>query len=712
MALGTLKIKADSSQAVKEIDRISNAWKQSAMALAGAGGFLYALDATMGKIGEIAQAQGTFSSLVGAGGKNALDSYKALAGVTDHLIKSFDLFRARNILMNSDLKVSQEQMEAVAKASVELSRKTGDSAEQVLRTLSRAIVTGSADAIRRYGVIVDTTGGKAQVTQRLLHKLSKEFGNIEIKAGDAGEKTAQFNNRLQESLVDSEGLATKLHKKYLQIKDDNIQFASYMYDVLTNSNTSRKKQADLLTAMIAKTGQQVQLERTQLKLAREVYLTRLKASIEVYKYDITNEKAIKDIYKTNTAINRTLQLRREELNKQILIAKQILHNDYASGAQRWEATRALGRARAELKAIEAYEKRVNASMSEINVKYENFNKLINKAFEGLKFVLGITKSTIGALSGDTGETKKETKVITHLNTKLDLRKENIKALTKEVQLLELANSIGKLDASKYQELQYKRELLNLMKQGNWELVKQLQLRAEAEKLLPADTIVKEDKNSKVKQQNDALAKEEANFLKAQLEKQKQINKLKEAEAKRHAEEIKKIYDNMQSTAKSSFHDLTAIAVKSMMIENSKLKELGKTRSQYYQEQLKAWLDAKAVEYGVKAVEYGAMALVDMWLNPAKASADATASATFASLAVLAKGTAMGINTKSASGGSGGSGNTSTNQTNPAVSGVSEGSKGSTINIIINDSVVGNDPDEVARAINKMINSAQDRGVIE
>lgn len=166
------------------------------------------------------------------------------------------------------------------------------------------------------------------------------------------------------------------------------------------------------------------------------------------------------------------------------------------------------------------------------------------------------------------------------------------------------------------------------------------------------------------------------------------------------------YKALITEGKALANAMLTTTVKGIMMEDSELRKLGKSRKAYILEELKTLLWSKAMEYGVKAIGTAAEATAMLFFSPDKSLTLYKAAAMYAGAATLAGVSSKAINVPSSSASKAKSADVSKTSLTATTSGKSE-----VYNIYIGRGVVYGSKEEVAIEINGSLQALKKRGKV-
>jgi len=221
MALGTtsqilLNVKADTKQARRELGKLSKEEQKLAKE------FIQTQEKRNAKIDKQIATLGKLALGVGA----VVGAYKTLTAAAEFYAKRQQLVTAsaganinaiqsaaRGLItqtqalefaaaaQNTEFKLSQKEMETVAKAMVSL-RNQGNDWLDVQRRLTQAVVEGNAEALKPFGVIVEGSTGKLETHKKVMAALTVEAGKLADGVTVAGDAFLQSQVKIQDWVDD------------------------------------------------------------------------------------------------------------------------------------------------------------------------------------------------------------------------------------------------------------------------------------------------------------------------------------------------------------------------------------------------------------------------------------------------------------------------------------------------------------------------------
>jgi len=197
-----------------------------------------------------------FSNLGFGGAKLATEIQNA----ADGMIKIETSARSMNILMRSEIAATVDEVQSLAKASVEIARKMGGSADDIMNALTLAVSSGKTEGLLQYGIRINTAtveidahidalekfGQAANVSDIKLMKSKTILNEIHgiwkdsvITAGDVNEIEAKSTNERSRNMALSAKYSEESAKKIQQVKlawrDANDSAKGYFNGIEANT---------------------------------------------------------------------------------------------------------------------------------------------------------------------------------------------------------------------------------------------------------------------------------------------------------------------------------------------------------------------------------------------------------------------------------------------------------------------------------------------
>jgi hypothetical protein len=762
-----IQITANSEIAQKAIDAIGGSWIKANAVMNVVENMFNKVAGAANKVTQVMRDQGKFFSAVKD--DMALAAVQIGMSVTDGMIEPMALAKQANVLMRGDLKLSQDQFNAFAKAAVEIGRATGEDTEAIFDRLTKGALKGSVEAMEEYGIRVDQSGTKTQRSARIVDEITKRYGGLSIAAQDAGEVMDSTANKTELQLLmiakQTDGLSQTLSK----FKNFYItEFVPGIVDALAGTKLAA---SNAPKEMIKNLEEQWRIRADSINLdvkARDVEKQKyamLKsqgasyADLMVQRQKIDNldrqivEKAnvLKDVAKNIGTIVSQNNLEYDDffkLNSVIAEASGVIEESTENIGHHLE-----NHVRMASSLAIVFESRVLpavkniADMIPVSLDWKGW------ALQGTKAGKEKDAAAKRAREKAIQEAEQTAKRIYEIHKahrikeiEEDYKKIVDVAIMEEDAIFLINEKYGKLrkiaagDAVKLVELEYKR-------------VEEI---AEAKARIAAADAAAKEKEKSIAEGIAARQKDLADLVESHRTKRaeeglnKRINLANtEAEAialTRQKFDTRRVGADDKSLIEITYEEETAIdaikdkfaqkdlerrkamiaAVKDTTVEASnvmlqaltadaKARE-GLGRTDYMMKQLSAWMKAQALKHAAQSVGALAEAAAAYYLNPPAVGPALRAAALHAAAATAFGGASMATSAMAGSGKSSGSSSSSSSSASSttqreAVGGTAEQSRG-TVNIVIGGrGVLFGNPDELARKLSEIMNSANRRGRI-
>jgi hypothetical protein len=216
VATTNVKLTADTSQAQQAMTALKAGWVNAAAGLTVVEKAFQHVGAAVEKVNQTLREQGQFFSAVKDDAQ--LAAVQISMAATDGMIKPMALAKGANVLMRGDLKLTQEQFDAVAKAAVELGRATGEDVNNVFDRLSKGILKGSTEAFNEYGITIRATGTIHERQATILKEITSRYQGVGVAARDAGEVMEKTANQTQLAMLQNAQKLDGLSQKWSEFK--------------------------------------------------------------------------------------------------------------------------------------------------------------------------------------------------------------------------------------------------------------------------------------------------------------------------------------------------------------------------------------------------------------------------------------------------------------------------------------------------------------
>ena len=239
---GMLRIDGNSTTAVKALKDVETAGKSTAAQTTTLNGTLQtmvskygSLAASVGVVGSAALiAKGAFDqfqtaqkasadlfSQFGERGWEAAAAANRITDAADNMIKIQSAASAANRLMYGDLKLTEETVQNLAKMAVDMGRKFGKSADEMMDSLSNAIAGGDLGALRQYGIILEESTANLKANKIAMEEHGRVASKTEKKNQKAAMIAAEVDKRYKDVII-TVGDVNEIEAKYTNTKQKNL----------------------------------------------------------------------------------------------------------------------------------------------------------------------------------------------------------------------------------------------------------------------------------------------------------------------------------------------------------------------------------------------------------------------------------------------------------------------------------------------------------
>ena len=688
MADSNVKLTVDTSQAVLAIKGLNTAWVNAAAGMAVIEKAFNMVSSAASGVNQAIRDQAQFFSAV----KNdmQLASVQMAMAASDGMIKPMTLAKGANTLMRGDLKLTQDQMDAVAKAAVEIGRATGEDVNQVFDRLSKGILKGSTEAFSEYGIQVSNVGTIQQRQQRILEQVTARYGGLSIAVNDAAEAQDAAANKSQIQMIQIAKQADSLSQTWTKFKDFYTgEFLAGGIDKLFGTSTSRTNQvkemiSNLEDVLGAKTNE-INTDTQQLALEKQKYAALKEQGATYADLMVQRDK----IDKLDRGIVDKSKEAKDTLNA---IGKIVDQNNVSYANSGW------------LNAVN-YE---TTALIEDSTKNINYN-LVNQERTAASLVL-IWKDMLPAVKN----------VFDAIPITFDLkawryegsdqqRKDKENALARAKQQSEAAAAAWE------QARKEERESIRQFYEDRRTAKAEAALKELDDERRARDAAVKDSQDKdlafEINKDRQRRALDEARGEQIMSEADRVAKKETSAKKKALDEDLENRKQYVAKT-KELVEGLAAVSINAIFAE--KKARDGLSRTDYMMKQLAAYMKGEALKYAAKSIGYLAEGVAATFWNPPAAAAAFKASALSAAAAVAfgggaAAASAAAGSSKKASSGAASNGASSTPQ-RETMTGTSTQRTEVTV-ILGGRGVVIGDQDALARAIGNVMDGATRRGVI-
>jgi len=237
-----LRIDGNSTTAVKALKDVETAGKSTAAQTTTLNGTLQtmvskygSLAASVGVVGSAALiAKGAFDqfqtaqkasadlfSQFGERGWEAAAAANRITDAADNMIKIQSAASAANRLMYGDLKLTEETVQNLAKMAVDMGRKFGKSADEMMDSLSNAIAGGDLGALRQYGIILEESTANLKANKIAMEEHGRVASKTEKKNQKAAMIAAEVDKRYKDVII-TVGDVNEIEAKYTNTKQKNL----------------------------------------------------------------------------------------------------------------------------------------------------------------------------------------------------------------------------------------------------------------------------------------------------------------------------------------------------------------------------------------------------------------------------------------------------------------------------------------------------------
>jgi len=758
MATSNVKLTADTSQAQSAMGALKTSWINAAAGMAVVEKAFNLVAGAAASVNEAIRDQGKFFSAVkdDAG----LAAVQIGMSITDGMIKPMAMAKAQNILMRGDLKLTQDQFGAVAKAAVEMGRATGEDAGAVLDRLTKSIAKGSTEAFEEFGIRVESTGTKTERSSRMIEQLTARYGDLTIAVGDAAEAQEKAANQSELQMLQIARQTDSLSQTLTKFKDFyKNEFLAGGIDALLGSTFARSNQqialmnrmySDLTDRAIdyfgvwnnaqsselaaSKKLNDSELERQRNRLAQIESEMKIKAELNA----ISEKMGAGSDQRDRLEAERAREINELEMERQAIIAMLPIHE-----GRRNEQIREYG----ELRNKEIADRRVQLAHAkkqlEDTLKIEQLQKLTGREV----MTQAQLYDEIARWRGEVAKLEPQVaKDLKEQSTQAALIEASYKRIASFAQ--GIAKTIGAGAVWKENDEERKKRLEREKEEAERRVTLGARayeqgMKATADYLKSQDEAVAKSLDDqlaafgkyqddmaalKKRKADEALTAEQLGFAAEFNRKREQAIRVDEARAeiieanaRRETEARKKAMDEdianrkeYVAKTKELVEGLSQVTLSALFAEKKAREGLSKT--EYLMKQLAAYMKGEALKYAAKSIGYAAEGVAATFWNPPAAAAAFKASALSAAAAAAfgggaaAAGALAGKSSPTSSSTSSGAGARAPDR--EAVGGT--GTTGpASVNIVIQSrgGLLMGTMDDLAREINAGLQQAYRRGVI-
>lgn len=689
MATSNVKLTADTSQAQSAMGALKTSWINAAAGMAVVEKAFNAVASAASTVNQAIRDQGQFFSAVKD--ESALAAVQIGMSVTDGMIKPMAIAKAQNVLMRGDLKLTQDEFNAVAKAAVELGRATGEDVNTVFDRLSKSVLKGSTEAVSEYGISVKNTGTIQEKQKAILGELVSRYGGLTIAVGDAAEAQDKAANQSQLQMLQTAKQLDGLSQTLTKFKDFyKNEFLAGGIDALFGTTLARGNQIERLFENLGKQARSLELDSVAQATKTLQAQQNLELGIMLHKQEEIAERAKQYTQardKELATLRRSVEIDKQRLSMANELGLEM--NDIFATRVRMEASE---KRIAELnQVITAEMGRAKAIGNDLAALYEGRLK------SGVENVMRAMKMMGVGFEGADERKAREAR----------------KAAEAKAAEERKASGAAKWKASRQQTRDYIKQ-------------KEEEAAADFERELAAFGKHQDDMEAlKKRKADEAITAEQLEYVAEMNRKLEQDRRLDEARAEiieanaRRESEIKKkaleedLNNRREYVAKTKelVEGLAQVSLNAIFAE--KKARDGLSRTEYMMKQLAAYMKGEALKYAAKSIGYAAEGVAAMFWNPPASAAAFKASALSAAAATAFGGASVAASAMAgkSSSSSGASSASSTAPDREAMSGATTPQRSEVTVILGGRGVVIGDQDALARSIGEVLGSAKRRGVI-
>lgn len=160
-------------------------------------------------------------SQLGESGWLGVTAVNSITDAADNMIKVQTAASAWNKLVNSDLHMTQETVENLAKMSVDLGRKYGVAADQIMAEMSNAMAGGELSALRRYGIVLDEADANIAANKKAMEEYGRVASETEKKNAKAELVAKEIDKRYKDVIISASDI-NEIEAKYTNTKQKNM----------------------------------------------------------------------------------------------------------------------------------------------------------------------------------------------------------------------------------------------------------------------------------------------------------------------------------------------------------------------------------------------------------------------------------------------------------------------------------------------------------
>lgn len=244
---GHVKITGDSSEAVKALKQIESKVKETGSSVdtlskgfSGFAGNLTGIISGVGAVGaaiylaksaydEFNRVQALSADLYSQFGDqltytNAKMSV-SIQDATDGMMTIGQAAKSYNLLVNSSIGASVEQVQSMAKASVDIAEKIGGNVDEVMQTMTDSVLSGKTKALKQYGIAIDEANIELDSHIQVMQKYGDTADENDMKSARSRNILEQINNQYKDMIITASDLQD-IEQKYKNERDRNAAISA------------------------------------------------------------------------------------------------------------------------------------------------------------------------------------------------------------------------------------------------------------------------------------------------------------------------------------------------------------------------------------------------------------------------------------------------------------------------------------------------------
>jgi len=191
----------------------------------------------------------------------------SIQDATDGMMSIQQAARSYNLIVNSSIGGSIEQVQSLGKAAVDVARKTGGKVDEIMQTMTDAVMSGKVKSLEKLGIAIDETNLeldahiatlqkygdtanendlKTAKSKNILEEINKKYKEQIVTVGDVNEITAKYNNNRDRNAAISAKANENMAKHLAGIK----QGWQDLKDTVTSTLTGIEYGTEKVMAMV------------------------------------------------------------------------------------------------------------------------------------------------------------------------------------------------------------------------------------------------------------------------------------------------------------------------------------------------------------------------------------------------------------------------------------------------------------------------------